>query len=105
MESMGPDLLFLCYKMGSALSHLAVMCRSEPPPWVSVARDGQALLQTVCLSGSWGHVLGYISCVLPLDCSTCSSIMGKLGQLQFSHFFVHKQKAALLHGEEGAGDM
>lgn len=50
-------------------------------------------------------MLRYMSCVLPLDCFTWSSILGKLGQLQFSHFLVHKQKGALLHGEEGAGDM
>lgn len=36
MGNMDPDLVFLCYKIGFALSHLAVMCRSELPPWISV---------------------------------------------------------------------
>lgn len=83
----------------SVSSHSDVRVRAS-----SLARAGQTLLLPGCLSGSWRHMLRYMSCVLPLDCFTWSSILGKLGQLQFSHFLVPKQKGALLHGEEGAGD-
>lgn len=87
-----------------SLSHLTVTWGSEPPPWVAVRPE---LVRPRCWPATCQgaeDMLRYMSCVLPLDCFTWSSILGKLGQLQFSHFLVPKQKGALLHGEEGAGD-
>lgn len=102
--NMGPDLLFLCYKTGSALCLISQCCA------------GQTLLCGFLCGQSWSDLAAdaacreagdtcSMSCVLTLDCFAQSSIVGKLGQLQFSHFLVHKQKGVLLHSEEGAGDM
>lgn len=61
MGSMGPDLLFLCYKTGSALC--LILQRRAGQSLLPGFLHGQTLLLTGCLSGNWRHVLGCISCV------------------------------------------
>lgn len=85
-----------------SLSHLAVTCRSEPPPWVSSWPD--LAVDWLPVTELETHVGLHLLCI-PWAASLGPALWKKLGQLQFSHFFVHKQKGALLCGEEGAGGM
>lgn len=61
MGSMGPDLLFLCYKTGSALC-LILQWRAGQSLLPGFLH-GQTLLLTGCLSQNWRHMLGCIFCV------------------------------------------